>query len=66
MSRSGWGALADLVHSKELLRRDKDVERLALLYEQRPELARPPLNIDVEDGVGHRPHPVGSRRPFGR
>lgn len=35
------GALADLVHSKELLRRDKDLEHLALLYEQRPELAGP-------------------------
>ena len=36
------GALADLVHSKELLRRDKDVEHLALLYEHRPELAPAP------------------------
>ncbi len=51
------GALADLVHSKELLRRDKDVEHLALLYEQRPELARPPLNIDVEDGLDPNPNP---------
>lgn len=33
------GALADLVRSKELLRRAKDVEHLAVLYEQRPELA---------------------------
>lgn len=33
------GALADLVHSKELLRRDKDIKHLALLYERRPELA---------------------------
>jgi len=44
------GALADLVHSKELLRRDKDVvEHLALLYKQRPELARSRPSIDVED-----------------
>lgn len=33
------GALADLVRSKELLRRAKDVEHLAILYEQRPELS---------------------------
>jgi len=38
------GALADLVHSKELLRRDKDVEHLALLYRSTP-------SIDVEDGL---------------
>ena len=36
------GALADLVHSKELLRRGKDLEHLAMLYEQRPELAPAP------------------------
>ena len=55
---AAWvGALADLVHSKELLRRDKDVEHLALLYEQRHELARPPLNIDVEDGLDPNPNP---------
>ena len=41
------GGLADLVPSKELLRRAKDVEHLAVLYEQFPELAthsqqRPP------------------------
>ena len=34
------GALADLVRSKELLRRAKDVEHLAILYEQRPELSQ--------------------------
>lgn len=33
------GALVDLVRSKELLRRAKDIEHLALLYEQHPELA---------------------------
>lgn len=32
------GALVDLVHSKELLGRAKDVEHLALLYERHPEL----------------------------
>ena len=41
------GGLTDLVRSKELLRRAKDVEHLAVLYEQFPELAtqwqqRPP------------------------
>ena len=48
------GALADLVHSKELLRRDKDVEHLALLYQQRPELAAPALpelGIEPDDGL---------------
>ncbi|MCA1672446.1 MAG: hypothetical protein LC799_09660, partial [Actinobacteria bacterium] len=33
------GALADLIRSKELLRRAKDVEHLAVLYERFPELA---------------------------
>ncbi len=33
------GALADLVRSKELLRRAKDIEHLAVLYERFPELA---------------------------
>ncbi len=33
------GAIEDVVRSKELLRRDKDLEHLALLYEQRPDLA---------------------------
>lgn len=33
------GALGDLVRSKELLRRAKDIEHLAQLYEQHPELA---------------------------
>lgn len=45
------GALADLVHSKELLRRDKDVEHLALLYEHRPELApTPELGLEPDTG----------------
>lgn len=33
------GALGDLVRSKELLRRAKDIEHLAQLYQQHPELA---------------------------
>ncbi len=33
------GALLDLVRSKELLRRAKDVEHLAVLYERHPEHA---------------------------
>ncbi len=33
------GALGDLVRSKELLRRAKDIEHLAQLYEEHPELA---------------------------
>ena len=33
------GGLADLIRSKELLRRAKDVEHLAALYERFPELA---------------------------
>gem|GEM_PF-5062628 len=33
------GGLADLIRSKELLRRAKDVEHLAVLYERFPELA---------------------------
>ena len=33
------GGLADLIRSKQLLRRAKDVEHLAVLYEQFPELA---------------------------
>lgn len=33
------GALLDLVRSKELLRRAKDVEHLAVLYERHPEIA---------------------------
>lgn len=36
------GALVDLVRSKELLRRAKDVEHLAQLYQQHPELAGGP------------------------
>lgn len=36
------GALADLVRSKDLLRRAKDIEHLALLYERHPELAEGP------------------------
>ena len=40
------GALADLVRSKELLRRAKDIEHLAVLYEQFPDLAT---------GSEHRP-----------
>ena len=32
------GSLADLVRSKELLRRAKDIEHLRVLYELRPEL----------------------------
>jgi hypothetical protein len=32
------GGLADLIRSKELLRRAKDVEHLAVLYERFPEL----------------------------
>ena len=44
------GALADLVHSKELLRRDKDIEHLALLYERRPELAAA-AGVEPEDGL---------------
>ena len=33
------GSLADLVRSKELLRRAKDIEHLAVLYEAHPELS---------------------------
>lgn len=33
------GGIADLIRSKELLRRAKDVEHLAVLYERFPELA---------------------------
>ncbi|MFN2504924.1 MAG: hypothetical protein ABR540_11995 [Acidimicrobiales bacterium] len=33
------GGLADLIRSKELLRRAKDIEHLAVLYERFPELA---------------------------
>lgn len=39
MSRFVSGASPTLVRSKELLRRDKDVEHLAALYERFPELA---------------------------
>ena len=33
------GGLVDLIRSKELLRRAKDVEHLAVLYQRFPELA---------------------------
>ena len=44
------GALADLVHSKQLLRRAKDLEHLALVYEQHPELA-PGVAVDRDDDL---------------
>jgi hypothetical protein len=36
------GALVDLIQSKELLRRAKDIEHLAALYKRFPELATDP------------------------
>ena len=49
-------AIEDVVHSKELLRRDKDVEHLALLYQQRPDLAPGAVdvhgpNVDLDGGL---------------
>lgn len=44
------GALVDLVRSKELLGREKDLHHLAVLYEQRPELALPEIGQEPDRG----------------
>lgn len=44
------GALIDLVRSKELLMREKDMQHLAVLYELRPELALPQMSAEP-DGI---------------
>lgn len=42
------GALVDLVRSKELLMREKDLHHLAVLYELRPELALPQMGPEPD------------------
>jgi hypothetical protein len=44
------GALIDLIRSKELLRREKDLQHLAVLYEQRPELSLPEIGQERDRG----------------
>lgn len=44
------GALVDLVRSKELLSREKDLQHLAVLYEQRPELSLPEIGQEPDHG----------------
>lgn len=45
------GALVDLVRSKELLGREKDLQHLAVLYEQRPELSLPEIGQEPDRGL---------------
>jgi hypothetical protein len=45
------GALVDLVRSKELLGREKDLQHLAVLYEQRRELSLPEIGQEPDHGL---------------
>ncbi len=54
------GALLDLTRSKELLRRAKDVEHLAVLYERHPELAAG-SDTEATDRLKAEAAPTGAR-----
>ncbi|MGH3677605.1 MAG: hypothetical protein ACRDU5_18085 [Mycobacterium sp.] len=45
------GSLVDLVRSKELLGREKDLQHLAVLYERRPELSLPQIGPEPDAGL---------------
>jgi hypothetical protein len=45
------GSLIDLVRSKELPGREKDLQHLAVLYEERPELSLPEIGQKPDRGL---------------